>query len=107
MAAELARLSPVLAGRRAAGHIRHGHGDLHLRNIAMIDGHPVLFDCLEFDDRLATGDTLYDFAFLLMDLLAHDRRDLASRALHRYLDRSEERRVGKGCVSTCRSRWSR
>src|SRR3546814_18647694 len=22
------------------------------------------------------------------------------------LDRSEERRVGKGCVSTCRSRWS-
>src|SRR3546814_11869884 len=21
-------------------------------------------------------------------------------------DRSEERRVGKGCVSTCRSRWS-
>src|SRR3546814_16763278 len=23
-----------------------------------------------------------------------------------FLDRSEERRVGKGCVSTCRSRWS-
>src|SRR3546814_5075178 len=23
-----------------------------------------------------------------------------------YLARSEERRVGKGCVSTCRSRWS-
>src|SRR3546814_5699097 len=23
-----------------------------------------------------------------------------------YLDRSEERRVGKECVSTCRSRWS-
>src|SRR3546814_14546739 len=22
------------------------------------------------------------------------------------VDRSEERRVGKGCVSTCRSRWS-
>src|SRR3546814_16407686 len=25
---------------------------------------------------------------------------------HRYLGRSEERRVGKECVSTCRSRWS-
>src|SRR3546814_14051945 len=24
----------------------------------------------------------------------------------RFLDRSEERRVGKECVSTCRSRWS-
>src|SRR3546814_12343604 len=23
-----------------------------------------------------------------------------------YLERSEERRVGKECVSTCRSRWS-
>src|SRR3546814_5768178 len=31
------------------------------------------------------------------------------RAAHRRgrrQDRSEERRVGKGCVSTCRSRWS-
>src|SRR3546814_15390062 len=25
---------------------------------------------------------------------------------HRWLGRSEERRVGKECVSTCRSRWS-
>src|SRR3546814_14759430 len=27
-------------------------------------------------------------------------------AWREYLDRSEERRVGKECVSTCRSRWS-
>src|SRR3546814_18269790 len=27
-------------------------------------------------------------------------------ALHPYMARSEERRVGKECVSTCRSRWS-
>src|SRR3546814_3870297 len=32
----------------------------------------------------------------------HDR---LARALMAY-DRSEERRVGKECVSTCRSRWS-
>src|SRR3546814_2283851 len=30
---------------------------------------------------------------------AHDQ-------LHVVLDRSEERRVGQECVSTCRSRWS-
>src|SRR3546814_19198198 len=30
---------------------------------------------------------------------------LADAHLHR-LERSEERRVGKECVSTCRSRWS-
>src|SRR3546814_17148041 len=29
----------------------------------------------------------------------------ASAMLHDALDRSEERRVGKECVSTCRSRW--
>src|SRR3546814_12172287 len=32
--------------------------------------------------------------------LGHDRRRAAREA------RSEERRVGKECVSTCRSRWS-
>src|SRR3546814_15524267 len=41
-------------------------------------------------------------------------RDAVLAGLIRFLDeggrlafaRSEERRVGKGCVSTCRSRWS-
>src|SRR3546814_10964814 len=30
----------------------------------------------------------------------------AAQAADRKLERSEERRVGKECVSTCRSRWS-
>src|SRR3546814_13988840 len=30
----------------------------------------------------------------------------ASHPFIRFLQRSEERRVGKACVSTCRSRWS-
>src|SRR3546814_1247323 len=33
-------------------------------------------------------------------------RNLVSRLKHVVLPRSEERRVGKECVSTCRSRWS-
>src|SRR3546814_8760742 len=32
--------------------------------------------------------------------------DVALAAYHAALERSEERRVGKECVSTCRSRWS-
>ncbi|MBS4049243.1 MAG: AAA family ATPase [Alphaproteobacteria bacterium] len=86
--AEFERQRPLLARRNAAGRMRHGHGDLHLRNIALIDGRPVLFDCLEFDDGLAEIDTLYDFAFLLMDLLHHGCTDLANRALNRYLEAS-------------------
>jgi aminoglycoside phosphotransferase family enzyme/predicted kinase len=85
---EFERQRDALSQRKAAGRMRHGHGDLHLRNIALIDGRPVLFDCLEFDDGLAETDTLYDFAFLLMDLLQHGCHDLANRALNRYLDRT-------------------
>jgi len=55
--------------RRAQGFVRRGHGDLHLRNVCLIDGRPTLFDCIEFSDEVACIDVLYDLAFLLMDLL--------------------------------------
>jgi predicted kinase len=48
--------------------VRQCHGDLHLRNIILLDGRPTLFDGVEFDDRIACTDVLYDLAFLLMDL---------------------------------------
>src|SRR3546814_3811870 len=35
-----------------------------------------------------------------------NHRLLQQRLGHLAVDRSEERRVGKECVSTCRSRWS-
>src|SRR3546814_996785 len=43
-----------------------------------------------------------------MQLLAvpDDGEAVAAQAAGHRLDRSEERRVGKECVSTCRSRWS-
>jgi aminoglycoside phosphotransferase family enzyme/predicted kinase len=90
LAAEVARRRDSLAQRRFVGRMRHAHGDLHLRNIALIGGEPVLFDCLEFDDGLAEIDTLYDFAFLLMDLLQQGRTDFASLALNRYLESSAD-----------------
>jgi hypothetical protein len=70
--------------------VRHCHGDLHLRNICLFDGKPTLFDCLEFDEALATIDVLYDLAFLLMDLEHRGLGHFANRVLNRYLDRSEE-----------------
>src|SRR3546814_4221330 len=42
---------------------------------------------------------------LLADLIIHGRQNAVEELHHRHL-RSEERRVGKECVSTCRSRWS-
>src|SRR3546814_16844156 len=46
--------------------------------------------------------TIVGLIFLVMSLVSA----VGIRWLERRLNRSEERRVGKECVSTCRSRWS-
>ena len=79
------RLEPLLARRAKAGEVRRCHGDLHLRNIALIDGAPVLFDALEFDEALASIDRLYDLAFLLMDIALKGQGFAANGLLNRYL----------------------
>jgi len=66
--AEIERHAPLLELRRAGGLVRQCHGDLHLRNIVLLDGRPTLFDAVEFNDDIACTDVLYDLAFLLMDL---------------------------------------
>jgi aminoglycoside phosphotransferase family enzyme/predicted kinase len=65
---ELGRHGSWLDARRAAGFVRQCHGDLHLRNIVLLEGRPTLFDAIEFNDEIACTDVLYDLAFLLMDL---------------------------------------
>lgn len=77
---------PILDQRGCSGQIRHGHGDLHLANIALVDGEPTLFDCLEFDEALATTDVLYDLAFLLMDFWHRGYVDEANIVFNRYCD---------------------
>ena len=79
------RLRPLLRARGKQGLIRRGHGDLHLGNIALIDGRPVPFDAIEFDPLIASGDVLYDLAFLLMDLVERGLREPANVVLNRYL----------------------
>jgi hypothetical protein len=83
--ARLERSRAVLEVRARAGLVRRCHGDLHLNNIVLLDGRPVLFDALEFDENLATIDLLYDLAFLLMDLDARGMRAAANIVLNRYL----------------------
>lgn len=75
-----------LDARRVAGLVRHGHGDLHLANIALLDGEPVPFDCLEFDPDLAITDVLYDLSFLLMDLSAQGANEAARVTLQAWVD---------------------
>jgi uncharacterized protein len=75
---------PALLKRGETGFVRSCHGDLHLRNIVLINGEPTLFDAVEFSDEIASGDILYDLAFLLMDLEKRGLRAAANRLFNRY-----------------------
>jgi aminoglycoside phosphotransferase family enzyme/predicted kinase len=79
------RIVPLLRERGRRGLVRRIHGDLHLGNIALIDGLPVLFDAIEFSDVIASGDVLYDLAFLLMDLVERKLPQAANIVFNRYL----------------------
>jgi hypothetical protein len=81
-----ARGRAQLIARERAGMVRRCHGDLHLGNIVLLDGAPVLFDAIEFDAKIATGDVLYDLAFLLMDLIERGLTLAANIVLNRYLN---------------------
>ena len=80
-----AGLRPLLVARGDRGLIRRLHGDLHLGNIVLLDGRPVPFDAIEFSPLIASGDVLYDLAFLLMDLVERRLNPSANTVFNRYL----------------------
>ena len=83
--AELDRRRALLDARRDAGFVRQCHGDLHLRNIVLLDGRPTVFDGVEFNDEISCTDVLYDLAFLLMDLWRRRLPRHANAVFNRYL----------------------
>jgi aminoglycoside phosphotransferase family enzyme/predicted kinase len=84
-AAEVERHGALLDERRRSGQVRQCHGDLHLRNIVLIDGRPTLFDGVEFNDKISCVDVLYDLAFLVMDLWRRRLSRHANVVLNRYM----------------------
>lgn len=86
MRSECARLGDHFEQRRIGGHVREGHGDLHLGNIVQIGDRPTPFDAIEFNDSLRWIDPIQDLAFPVMDLLAHGAAELAWRLLNRWLE---------------------
>jgi len=82
---ELERHRNRLDARRSDGLVRQCHGDLHLRNLVLIDGQPTLFDAIEFNDRIACIDVAYDLAFLLMDLWRRDLRRHANTVFNAWI----------------------
>lgn len=83
------RIRPLLEERGRMGFIRRIHGDLHLGNIVLLDNRPVLFDAIEFSEVIASGDVLYDLAFLVMDLVERNLAPAANIVFNRYLVESK------------------
>jgi aminoglycoside phosphotransferase family enzyme/predicted kinase len=79
------RIHSLLVERGQRGLIRRIHGDLHLGNIVLMNEQPVLFDAIEFSPLIASGDVLYDLAFLLMDLVERGLGVPANIVFNRYL----------------------
>lgn len=84
--AALSRLRRTLHDRRDHGFIRECHGDLHLANLVRLEAGITAFDCVEFSAELRDIDVISDVTFLVMDLVARRRSDLASDFLNAYLE---------------------
>jgi hypothetical protein len=83
---EHAARATAFRGRLEHGFVRECHGDLHLGNIARIDGELTVFDCIEFNDTMRWIDVMSEVAFTVMDLQDRGRPDLAHRFLNAYLE---------------------
>lgn len=94
--AALDAIAPWLEQRSRDGFVRRVHGDLHLGNLCLWRGKPVLFDALEFDEAMATIDLGYDLAFLLMDLDQRVDRAAANRVVNRYVARTGDAALTRG-----------
>lgn len=86
--AEHARLTPLMAARKREGFVRECHGDLHLGNLAWVDGQLLVFDCIEFNPALRWIDIQSEVAFCTMDLLQRGHADWAWLFLNGWLERT-------------------
>jgi len=84
--AQYERYEDVLWRRKQNGFIRECHGDMHLRNMALLDGDILIFDCIEFNAELRWIDVMSETAFLVMDLDDRGQSRLARRFLNAYVE---------------------
>jgi aminoglycoside phosphotransferase family enzyme/predicted kinase len=85
--AALAKRRDLIAQRKREGAVRECHGDMHMANIILPEGQPVIYDCIEFSDDLRWIDTISEVAFLYMDLDFHHQHKLALRFMNQYMSR--------------------
>lgn len=76
--------------RKSSGFVRHCHGDIHLGNIALVNNEPVIFDCIDFNEGFYWIDTINEIAFLAMDLMLREEKELAINFLNAYFEKTND-----------------
>ena len=79
------RHQSLFSARKRNGFIRECHGDMHLHNLAWVEGKAIAFDGIEFNPHLRWIDVISEIAFLVMDLQVREQPRLAWRFLNHYL----------------------
>lgn len=79
----------LFKNRIKKGRIRDCHGDLHMEHIYLTDP-IIIYDCIEFNDRIRYSDTFADIAFLLMDLEFNKGENLSELLYKSYLTKMKE-----------------
>ena len=82
---EFERRRTNFENRKAAGHVRECHGDMHLGNIVLLNGRPTPFDCIEFNDDFRWIDQANELAFIYEDLIEHRKPGLANWLVSEWL----------------------
>jgi aminoglycoside phosphotransferase family enzyme/predicted kinase len=82
---EIGRRTEQLLERKRSGHIREGHGDLHLSNLVLADDRITAFDCIEFNEELRWIDVASELAFTYVDLLHRSGAGAAALLLNDWL----------------------
>ncbi len=80
--------APLLKQRQENDWIRECHGDLHLDNICFWHDKIQLFDRIEFNEPFRFVDVICDVAFLVMDIEAQGKRELANVFLNTYIEQT-------------------
>ena len=80
------RCYPEFTRRKQEAYVRECHGDMHLRNIALMGDAIIVFDCIEFNEAFRWIDVMSEIAFVIMDLDDRNQSGFATTFLNQYLE---------------------
>ena len=79
-----------LIENRRLTHVKELHGDLHLGNMCLFEGKPLMFDGIEFSEAYACCDEWADTAFFVMDLMFQRQEGWATTVINRVLEQTDD-----------------